>query len=447
MTGARVFLRDQKAYDSDQIAGKAAGIVEGLGLDVRGKTVLVKPSFVYPSKSELVKGIITQPAFLVGVLKALRDCGAGRLLVGESSVAGPSRVSFYATGVMSMLEGLAEPVFFDEEEEVEVEVPDPYVQDRFIVPKIWLDADVYVSLPKIKTNMFAELTLTIKNNLGMLRQRRRLIYHDYRLHKKLADLYKVRQPDLVIADCIVAGEGQGPIMADPVELGLMVGGDNAVAVDVVACRLTGYEPSEVEHLKLLIDAGHGPGSVEDINIDAPELLSRGRKFRRPDASLQGLSPRLRAIEGSELSCPWGCVGLIRGAVDAYVEHFGPENIQPMNLIVGKPIDSVPDDLDPGITLVLGDCAEPYKDRGIFVGGCCPRPLDIGLVIRGILGPMNIDVEFADVMKGYMGHAAWRMRSRLAGRKIKAIENHAGFNRVLKEIMIIAKFRGRMEQGG
>jgi uncharacterized protein (DUF362 family) len=245
----RVILLDQASYNADQIAEKTADIIRRLGLSVAGRSVFVKPSFVYPSKDPVVRGVITQPELLVGVLRALRDAGASRLMVGESSVAGPSRVSFYSTGVMPLLKGLAEPVFLDEEDEVEVTVKDPWVQERFLVPKVWLDADLFVSLPKIKTNMFAELTLTIKNNLGLLRQRARLVHHDYRLHKKLADLYKIRPADFVIADCIVAGEGQGPLMAEPVELGLLVAGNNAVAVDRVACHHSGDETQDNPHQK------------------------------------------------------------------------------------------------------------------------------------------------------------------------------------------------------
>jgi uncharacterized protein (DUF362 family) len=441
-----IYLRYQQDYNAKEIAWNSADIIESIGLDIRGKTVLVKPSFVYPSRHPVVRGIITQPQFVAGVARALRDKGARRILVAESSVAGPSRVSFHSTGILPLIRGLAEPVFLDESETVEVDVKDAFVQDKFRVPKIWLDADLYVSLPKIKTNMFAELTLSVKNNLGLLRQHDRLLYHDFRIHKKLADLFKVRPPDLVIADCIIAGEGQGPLTADPVELGLMIGGANAVAVDVVACHLAGYKPEEVEHLKLLIQAGYGPGRIEDIDIDQPELLSRRRPFRRPDVSIQNLHPDIRVFQGSEYFCPWGCAGLVRGAIDGYIQKRGLDTLRPMNIILGKPIDidDVPDDLDPRITIVLGDCAEPYKDRGIFVPGCCPRPLDLGIPLARIQGMVNVEVAVSDVLKGYAGHYLWRMRRRVSGKPVPPVENHVPLSRALREgmSMIALKMKSR-----
>jgi uncharacterized protein (DUF362 family) len=432
MKKARVILREQPDYRVEALAARAAEIISALGLSFAGKTVFLKPSFVYPSKSQRVKGIITQPELVAGVARALRDGGARRVLVGESSVLGPSRVSFHSVGILPLLKGIAEPVYLDEEELVEVEVPDPFVQDKFMVPRIWLEADAYVSLPKIKTNMFAEVTLSVKNNLGLLRQRDRLLYHDHRLHQKLADLFKIRPPDLVISDCIVAGQGQGPLMAEPVELGLLLGGDNAVAVDVVACRLTGYRPDEIEHLRLLIAAGYGPGSIAEIDLVNPALLERGRAFKRPELSISGLSPSLRVFQGTENACPSGCLGLVRGVVDAYLDRDGPDGLRPFNVILGNPIAALPADLDPEITLVLGDCAAPFQDRGAYVGGCCPRPLDVGMVVRRILGPMEVEIGLKDVMAAYLGHHRWRLSRLVAGKSLPPMENHVNFSRVVTE---------------
>jgi uncharacterized protein (DUF362 family) len=443
MAKPRVLLKDQPDYQAPAIQAHVSAILDQTGLNVRNLRALIKPSFVYPTRDPVGLAVITRPEFLVGVAAALRDHGAREVLVAESSVIGPSRVSFHSTGVLPLLKGLATPVFLDEAETVEAEVKDPLVQKHFAVPKIWLEADLYLSLPKIKVNLFAGVTLSIKNNLGLLRQKDRLLYHDYRLHRKLADLYKVRPPDLVIADCIVAGEGQGPLLADPVPLGLMVAGTNPIAVDAVACRLIGYEPAEVEHLRLLHEAGYGPIAPEEIEVEPAELLSKARVLRRPEVALHNLSPKLRVFEGSEISCPGGCKGLVRGALDAYLVRHGPEGIRPLNVILGKPIAEVPADLDPDCTLVLGDCALPFQDRGEFVPGCCPVPLEIGYAIRGILGPIKVAMRARDVMAGYTGHRWWRLRQLLAGRSPAPIENHVPSLRVFQEYA--AMFREKLSR--
>ena len=48
-----------------------------------------------------------------------------------------------------------------------------------------------------------------------------------------------------VVDAVVAGQGDGPLAPQPLALGLLVGGDNAAAVDWVAARMLGYDPHAI----------------------------------------------------------------------------------------------------------------------------------------------------------------------------------------------------------
>lgn len=48
-----------------------------------------------------------------------------------------------------------------------------------------------------------------------------------------------------IADAVVAGQGDGPLAPQPLPLGLVMGADNAVAMDWVAAHLLGYDPERL----------------------------------------------------------------------------------------------------------------------------------------------------------------------------------------------------------
>jgi len=50
---------------------------------------------------------------------------------------------------------------------------------------------------------------------------------------------------LHIVDAIVAGQGDGPLAPQPLPMGLILAGQNAVAVDWVGAHLLGYEPSQI----------------------------------------------------------------------------------------------------------------------------------------------------------------------------------------------------------
>lgn len=290
-----------------------------------------------------------------GVARALKELGARHVLVGEDSVLGPSRVAFHAMGLFPYIDGVATPVYFDEARHVRVDVEDSIVQGSFVVPAVWPAVDMFVSLPKIKVNQFATVSVSVKN-LGFLRQDERCRNHsDGTLHEKIADLYRVRPPDLVLADSIVAGEGQGPMMARPVALSVMVGGTNGIAVDAVACRLMGVNPFEVGHLRYLEEAGIGPLGDHEIEVAGEKVEDVARCFDLPSTSFEGLSSNLRVFMGADRCCAFGCRGMVRCALDGWVEG-GSTGLREMNIIVGRPIPDLPRDLDPRRTIVVGNCA-------------------------------------------------------------------------------------------
>jgi len=73
---------------------------------------------------------------------------------------------------------------------------------------------------------------------------RALLYGDAsgRLHQ---DVTKRR---FCIVDGIVAGEGMGPTGADPIACGVIVAGQNPVAVDVVGAELMGFDHTRIPML-------------------------------------------------------------------------------------------------------------------------------------------------------------------------------------------------------
>ena len=128
-------------------------MLEADGPRLRGKNVFVKPSFVYPARPPLNRGVNTQPELVGGVVAALRDLGARRVWVGEDCLAGPSQAGFLAMGVLPFMRGLAEPVFLHQEPRRLVSVPEALVESEFRMPARLMDADVFISLPKIKVNI------------------------------------------------------------------------------------------------------------------------------------------------------------------------------------------------------------------------------------------------------------------------------------------------------
>ncbi|WP_050436296.1 DUF362 domain-containing protein [Chondromyces crocatus] len=85
---------------------------------------------------------------------------------------------------------------------------------------------------------------------------------------------------LSIVDGVVAGEGEGPLGATPVEAGLLVGGTHPALVDAVATRCMGLDPLTIVQVREALDAGLAPGGLAELEeiVDGPLGT---RKFRPP----------------------------------------------------------------------------------------------------------------------------------------------------------------------
>jgi uncharacterized protein (DUF362 family) len=94
---------------------------------------------------------------------------------------------------------------------------------------------------------------------------------------------------LTLVDGIVAGEGEGPLGATPVEAGLLVGGFDPALVDVAATRAMGLDPGRVVMIREALDGKLLPGSRLDALDEVLDGPTPTRRFR-PPRSWPSLSP-------------------------------------------------------------------------------------------------------------------------------------------------------------
>ncbi|HET9480423.1 MAG TPA: DUF362 domain-containing protein, partial [Candidatus Polarisedimenticolia bacterium] len=83
---------------------------------------------------------------------------------------------------------------------------------------------------------------------------------------------------LALVDAIVAGEGDGPMRPTARPAGLLIAGVNAAAVDLVCCRVMGFDEKKVPLLRNAIGADLVPGVP---SLDAIRVVSNSGRWRRP----------------------------------------------------------------------------------------------------------------------------------------------------------------------
>jgi hypothetical protein len=64
----------------------------------------------------------------------------------------------------------------------------------------------------------------------------------------------------------------------PVKVGVIMLGDNPVATDATACRLMGFDPARIKHIRIAANEGLGPSNISDIHI-LENLTTFQQKFR------------------------------------------------------------------------------------------------------------------------------------------------------------------------
>lgn len=125
------------------------------------------------------------------------------------------------------------------------------------IPELFLEEFFFISVANLKVHPYEHMTGILKNGLGLLPEANISHYHPY-LPPLISVLHRLCAPDLCIIDGRVGLEGKGPIQGDPVKMNTILFGNDAVATDVVACRLMSIAPDQVPHLKQTAhDLGRG----------------------------------------------------------------------------------------------------------------------------------------------------------------------------------------------
>jgi uncharacterized protein (DUF362 family) len=149
------------------------------------------------------------------------------------------------------------------------------------LPRTVVEADVVVSMPKLKTHHWAGATLSLKNCFGCVPGRiygwPKNVLHWQGLAGSILDVAAAVRPDLAIIDGIVGMEGDGPIMGTPRQAGVVVVSTDPVAADAVGARLMGLDPDRLDYLA---EAGRflGNARLEEITASGEDIERSATSF-------------------------------------------------------------------------------------------------------------------------------------------------------------------------
>jgi uncharacterized protein (DUF362 family) len=253
---APVFVARNQRYDGDLVRTLRDGLT-AVGLDpqwVRGKRVLLKPNLVEPSRAWPHR--TTHPAVVAAAAEVFQAWGA-QVTAGE----GPGHVrdtelALVESGVQDALDA-ARVSFSDFNYESALAVVNrgrTSTLGELQFPESALQADLIVSLPKLKTHHWAGMTASMKNLYGVLPGTiygwPKNVLHYVGISRAVVDINASLPPTIAVVDAILCMEGDGPILGTPKPMGLLAVGKNPTAVDATCARIMGLDPRRIGYLAL-----------------------------------------------------------------------------------------------------------------------------------------------------------------------------------------------------
>jgi uncharacterized protein (DUF362 family) len=275
---SRVAIRHSLNYQSD-LAAVLFETLREFDLPVRGKTVLLKPNFVGSDPFGMVN---THPAVVYAARESFLRLGAASVLVGEGpALERDTQAVIESVSIREYLNPLSE-IFVDLNVDdvalVTLRTHASRLKELYL-PKTVLGADFLVSLPKMKTHHWAGVTLSLKNMFGVVPGScygwPKNLLHWAGINRAILDINAAVRPDFAIVDGIIGMEGNGPIQGQAKQCGLLVAGDDPVAVDATCARIMGLLPEKIDYLaRAATLLGHiQPDRIQQIG----ESLSDTRK--------------------------------------------------------------------------------------------------------------------------------------------------------------------------
>jgi uncharacterized protein (DUF362 family)/ferredoxin len=270
------------SYEPSEVqraVGKCLAALGGLGDFVKqGQTVLLKPNLLGSRPPQAA--VTTHPAVVEAVAREVLALGA-KPVIGDSPPfqgQNPRRYESLCkvTGMREVADRLGIDIVSMDDPWRHVEAGGEFYRE-LPVGSAFLDADVVINLPKLKTHGLTGFSGAIKNMFGCIPGLKKSQLHlqsreDREIFSEmLVDVFATCRPTLNLVDAVIGMEGSGPSKGKPREIGVIIAGADAVAVDAVACEIVDFRPASIAHVRIAGERGLGEPNFDKIEIVGEEL--------------------------------------------------------------------------------------------------------------------------------------------------------------------------------
>ncbi|MFH1190014.1 MAG: DUF362 domain-containing protein [Candidatus Omnitrophota bacterium] len=259
----KVALARCSGYGPDDVRDavkRSIDLLGGIGKYVRrGMKVLVKPNLLTDSPPE--DAVVTHPEVVRAVGLLAREAGAF-VSVGDSP-------GGYGKNIDRIFDKSGLRHIAAEEGFELVKFTTANFVDGIPIAKQALDADLVISVPKLKTHCVTVMTGALKNTFGMVPGLYKAECHsrspkESDLAGILVKVHSITKPGLTVVDGIVGMEGDGPSGGRPRPVNVVIAGEDPVAIDSCIAKIIGLKPLDIAVTKEAYAAGLGEADLSKI---------------------------------------------------------------------------------------------------------------------------------------------------------------------------------------
>lgn len=234
----------------------------------KGSRVVIKPNIAWDRRPE--QAATTHPLVVKALVQMALDAGASEVLVFDRTC-NEERRCYNNSGIKPEMASIKDPrlkcTYIDNRKFVPIKIENGKSIKEWSFYKDALEADCYVNVPIAKHHGLSELTLGLKNVMGVIGGKRGKIHHN--IGQNLADLNTVIRPQLTVVDATRILLNNGPQGGSPYDVKVMdtvIASTDPVAADSYATTLFGLEPEDIESTKAAYQMGLGEMHLSKVEI-------------------------------------------------------------------------------------------------------------------------------------------------------------------------------------
>ncbi len=261
-----------KTGSPSQLLKAAMDPLGGMGRFVKkGQRVVIKANIAWARTPE--QACTNNPELLSALIKMCYEAGAKRVAVWDHTCDN-YQFAFARSGLKEAGQKAGGDVLSGHGRNVykQVEIPKGKKLKTAEVLRDVLESDVFINFPIPKQHFATELTLGMKNFIGIVWDMEQL--HKIDLHQCIADINTLRKPDLVVMDAIRILTTNGPKGPGKTEdIGEVITSTDIVAADAYAAAFfkhpkTGkpFKPEEIKFVKNAYDLGLGEIDLSKVRV-------------------------------------------------------------------------------------------------------------------------------------------------------------------------------------